>query len=107
MFAGVVLAAEKKQVSKLFVPLRESGKLYKLDEHIMCAVSGIVADANYLVDAARVVCQQHLYSMHTPIYVEELVKDIANKKHIPTQFGSGRPYGVSLMYAGFDRVRGY
>jgi 20S proteasome subunit alpha 3 len=45
--------------------------------------------------------------MHTPIYVEELVKNIANRKHVPTQFGSGRPYGVSLMYAGHDRVRGY
>ena len=45
--------------------------------------------------------------MHTPIYVEELVKNIANRKHLPTQFGSGRPYGVSLMYAGHDRVRGY
>lgn len=73
----------------------------------MCAVSGIVADANYLVDEGRIVAQQHQYSMHTPIYVEELVKNIANRKHMLTQFGSGRPYGVSLMYAGFDRVRGY
>lgn len=104
---GVVLAAEKKETSKLFVPLRESGKLYKVDEHVMCAVSGIVADANYLVDEARIVAQQNLYSMHTPIYVEELVKNIANRKHVPTQFGSGRPFGVSLMYAGYDRVRGY
>jgi 20S proteasome subunit alpha 3 len=89
------------------VPLRESGKLYKVDEHVMCAVSGIVADANYLVDEARIVAQQQLYTMHTPIYVEELVKAIANRKHVPTQFGSGRPFGVSLMWAGFDRVRGY
>lgn len=77
----MVLAAEKKETSKLFVPLRESGKLYKVDDHIMVAVSGIVADANYLVDAGRLVAQQHYYSMHTPIYVEELVKDIANRKH--------------------------
>jgi 20S proteasome subunit alpha 3 len=102
-----VLAAEKKETSKLFVPLRESGKLYKVDEHIMAAVSGIVADANYLIDAGRLTAQQHLYSMHTPIYVEELVKDIANRKHMPTQFGSGRPFGVSLMYAGYDRIQGF
>lgn len=55
ILTGVVLAAEKKETSKLFVPLRESGKLYKVDDHIMCAVSGIVADANYLVDAGRLV----------------------------------------------------
>lgn len=45
--------------------------------------------------------------MHTPIYVEEIVKDIANRKHQLTQFGSGRPYGVSLMYAGYDRMLGF
>lgn len=47
----------------------------------MVAVSGVVADANFLVDAGRLVAQQHLYTMHTPIYVEELVKDVANRKH--------------------------
>ena len=35
-----MLAAEKKETSKLFVPTRESGKLYKIDEHIIAAVSG-------------------------------------------------------------------
>lgn len=54
--SGVVLAAEKKEVSKLFVPTRESGKLYKIDDHIVCAVSGIVADANYLIDYSRLHC---------------------------------------------------
>lgn len=104
---GVVLAAEKKEFSKLFVPTRESGKLYKLDEHVMCSVSGIVADANYLVDTARVMAQRHLYRFHEPVPVEELVKELANEKHTYTQFGSSRPFGVSLMYAGYDVVRGF
>lgn len=50
---GVVLAAEKKEFSKLFVPTKESGKLYKMDDHIMSSVSGVVADANYLIDYGR------------------------------------------------------
>jgi 20S proteasome subunit alpha 3 len=104
---GVVLAAEKKEVSKLFVPMRESGKLYTIDEHILCSVSGVVADANYLIDYARLHSQQHLYSHKEPIYVEELVKYLCNTKHVYTQFGSSRPFGVSLMYAGWDNVRGF
>ena len=32
---GVVLAAEKKEVSSLFVPTRESGKLYKMGKIIL------------------------------------------------------------------------
>lgn len=102
-----MIAAEKKEVSKLFVPTRESGKLYKMDEHIMAAVSGVVADANYLIDYGRLHCQRHLYSHHEPIYVEELVKFLCNYKHGFTQFGSSRPFGVSFMYAGYDAVRGF
>jgi 20S proteasome subunit alpha 3 len=45
--------------------------------------------------------------MHTPIYVEEVVKSIANRKHVTTQFGGGRPYGVSFMYAGYDKMMGF
>lgn len=89
------------------MPTRESGKLYKVDEHLLCAVSGIVADANYLIDYARLHCQRHLYSHHEPIYAEELVKFLCNEKHHYTQFGSSRPFGVGLMYAGYDKVRGF
>jgi 20S proteasome subunit alpha 3 len=101
------LAAEKKEVSKLFVPTRESGKLYKMDDHILCSVSGVVADANFLIDYGRLQCQRHLYSHKEPFYVEELVKYLCNYKHVYTQFGSSRPFGVSFMYAGFDTVRGF
>jgi 20S proteasome subunit alpha 3 len=104
---GVVLAAEKKEISKLFVPTRESGKLYKIDDHIMCSVSGVVADANYLIDFSRLEGQNHLYRYSVPIPVEELVKGLSNEKHVYTQFGSSRPFGVSLMYAGYDRVKGF
>lgn len=78
-----------------------------MDDHIMTSVSGVVADANYLIDYGRLQCQRQLYSHHEPIYVEELVKYLCNHKHVYTQFGSSRPFGVSLMYAGFDQVRGF
>ena len=101
------MAAEKKEFSSLFVPTRESGKLYKIDEHVLCSVSGVVADANMLVDMARVHSQQHTYSQTTPIYVESLVRFLADQKHVYTQMGSSRPFGVSLMYAGYDAVQGF
>ena len=104
---GVVLAAEKKEVSSLFVPTRESGKLYKMDDHVLASVSGVVADANYLIDMGRLHCQRHLYSQVTPIYVEQLVRYLADEKHVYTQMGNSRPFGVSLMYAGWDAVQGY
>jgi 20S proteasome subunit alpha 3 len=39
--------------------------------------------------------------------VEQVVKSLADEKHRFTQFGSSRPFGVSLMYAGYDDVRGF
>lgn len=101
---GVVLAAEKKEHSNLFVPMRESGKLYKVDEHVLCSVSGVVADANFLVDYGRVHAQRHYYQQQSPIMVEQLVQHTANYKHSFTQYGGSRPFGVSLMYAGFDKI---
>jgi 20S proteasome subunit alpha 3 len=89
------------------VPTRESGKLYKMDDHILVSVSGVVADANFLIDYGRLQCQRHLYSHKEQYYVEELVKYLCNYKHVYTQFGSSRPFGVSFMYAGYDSVRGF
>lgn len=87
--------------------MKESGKLYKIDDHILASVSGVVADANFLIDYGRLQCQRHLYSHHEPMYVEELVKFLCNYKHSYTQFGSSRPFGVSFMYAGYDDVLGF
>merc|ERR1712137_670376 len=49
---GVVLAAEKLVTSKLLDPGLRSEKLYKLDDHVACVVSGITADANILIHQA-------------------------------------------------------
>ena len=107
LLLGVVIAAEKKEVSNLFVPTRESGKLYKMDDHVLVSVSGVVADANVLIDQGRLHSQRHIYSQGSPIYCEQLVRFLADQKHVCTQMGSGRPFGVSLMYAGWDAVQGY
>lgn len=32
---------------------------------------------------------------------------LADQKHVYTLYGSSRPFGVSLMYAGYDAVQGF
>ena len=51
---GIVIAAQKK-IPKLFEQER-SGKICQLDSHVVGAVCGIIADANYLVVEARLMC---------------------------------------------------
>jgi 20S proteasome subunit alpha 3 len=66
---GIVLAAEKKVTSKL---LDSTGaeKMYRIDQHMACAVAGITADANILIDYARTNAQQFLYQYQEPTPVE-------------------------------------
>ncbi|GMH41819.1 hypothetical protein BSKO_09729 [Bryopsis sp. KO-2023] len=107
---GVVLASEKKISSKLLdttaVGVRRE-KMYRLDDHIACAVAGITADANIIINHCRVSAQRYLYTYQEPIPLEQLVRNICDTKQAYTQFGGQRPFGVSMLYAGWDENYGY
>ena len=81
--------------------------MYKIDDHIFCSISGLVGDANYLIDNARIMAQRHLYTYKQNIPVEQLVSQLCEEKHYYTQYGSNRPFGVSFMYGGYDKLRNY
>jgi 20S proteasome subunit alpha 3 len=104
---GVVLAAEKKTTSKLLEVDKTTDKMYKLDNHIACAVAGIRADANILINNARLTAQRHLFKYDEPMPVEQLIQQICDLKQGYTQFGGQRPFGVSFLFAGYDKYFGY
>eukprot|EP00183_Erythrolobus_madagascarensis_P000972 CAMPEP_0185848266 /NCGR_PEP_ID=MMETSP1354-20130828/3224_1 /TAXON_ID=708628 /ORGANISM="Erythrolobus madagascarensis, Strain CCMP3276" /LENGTH=254 /DNA_ID=CAMNT_0028548651 /DNA_START=85 /DNA_END=849 /DNA_ORIENTATION=+ len=104
---GVVLAAEKKVTSKLLEASKTSEKVYVIDKHIVCAVAGITADANILINQARLSAQRYRLSYQEPIPVEYLLQLICDTKQGYTQFGGLRPFGVSFLFAGWDRHYGF
>ena len=53
---GVVLVCDKRIASRLIIP-ESIEKMFKIDEHIGVATSGLVADARQLVARARVESQ--------------------------------------------------
>ncbi|GFQ00845.1 putative proteasome subunit alpha type-4-b [Phtheirospermum japonicum] len=55
---GVVLVGEKKVTSKLLQTSAATEKMYKIDDHVACAVAGIMSDANILINTARVQAQR-------------------------------------------------
>ncbi len=103
---GILLCCEKRIKSKL-LDLEGSEKIYKLDFHIYSVVAGITADANTLINECRLSAQQYQYRYNTPVPVENLVQHIADMKQSYTQFGGLRPYGVSMIFAGYDRRNGF
>jgi len=104
---GIILAAEKKITSKLLESSGATEKMYKIDDHICCAVAGITADANILIDQARLTAQRFTFRYGTPIPVEFLVQQLCDIKQGYTQYGGLRPFGVSFLIAGWDVNHGF
>jgi len=98
---GVVLIVDKRLSSKLIEP-RSIEKIFKIDSHIGCATSGLVADARALVDRARIECQVNAFNYSEDLAVEALVKKICDFKQSYTQYGGVRPFGTAMLMAGID-----
>ena len=96
---GVVLIVDKRVSSKL-LEASSIEKIFKIDEHIGVASSGLVGDARALVDRARVECQINRVSYDEPIEVEALSKKLCDHMQSLTQYGGIRPYGTALLIAG-------
>ncbi len=100
---GVVILADRRVASKL-LEADTIEKVYKIDEHICIATSGLVADARVLVDRARIEAQISRLTYDEPISVKDLARKICDFKQQYTQFGGVRPFGVSLLIAGVDEI---
>ena len=118
------MAAERKVTSKLLEQDTSAEKLYILNEYVhnqksslhrsmrlirysnmICAVAGMTADANILINYARQAAQQYLLTFNEDIPCEQLVRRLCDLKQGYTQHGGLRPFGVSFIYAGYDPQR--
>jgi len=101
---GVVIVADKRVRDKLIAP-ESAGKIFEVDEHIMASAAGILSDARMLVDSAQVLAQQNRVSYGSPIEPISVIKMIADKKQMFTQYGRARPFGVAIMLAGTNKAK--
>ena len=72
---------------------------------MICAVAGMNADANILINYARQNAQRYLLTYNEDIPCEQLVRRLCDLKQGYTQHGGLRPFGVSFIYAGWDHLR--
>jgi len=104
---GVVLAAEKRSVHKLLDDVFTSEKIYNLDDNIACSVAGITSDANVLVTDLQRIAQRYKLNYQESIPVEQLVINLCDIKQAYTQYGGLRPFGISVLYMGWDEHYGF
>lgn len=96
---GIVLISHKQILSPL-IKSESIEKIFQIDDHIGIAISGMTADAKFLVDKARLESQINVSTYDEPIGVEYLTKRICDITYLYTQSSSVRPLGTSLLVAG-------
>ncbi|KAI9183161.1 proteasome component pup2 [Blastocladiella emersonii ATCC 22665] len=104
---GVILAVEKRITSTLLEP-SSIEKIYEIDRHIGCAVSGLTPDARTIIEHARVEAQNHHFTYNESVKVESVTQAVCD---LALRFGEGadgqeaimsRPFGVALLIGGCD-----
>jgi len=102
---SVVLVTQKKVPDKL-LDASSVTHLFKINDRIGCAVTGLIADARALVARARSDAAQFKYKNGYEIPVEYLSKKVANIAQTYTQHAFMRALGVVSIFGGIDEVRG-
>ena len=78
---------------------------FSVSSNMICAVAGMTADANILINYARQAAQRYLLTYNEDIPCEQLVRRLCDLKQGYTQHGGLRPFGVTFIYAGWDPQR--
>merc|ERR1712159_526799 len=98
---GVVVATEKK----LPTTLMEKDSVEKtsiITKNIGVVYSGLAPDFRVLVKKGRKKAQEYFKVYKENIPVSQLVRELASIMQEFTQSGGVRPFGVSLLVAGYD-----
>jgi len=103
---GVVIVADRRIRDKLIAP-ESANKIYEIDEHIVATAAGILADARILVDHAQVLSQQNRITFDSPIEPISVIRSLADKKQMFTQYGGARPFGVALLIGGVSKGKAH
>eukprot|EP00741_Cyanophora_paradoxa_P021510 tig00021357_g20766.t1 len=98
---GVVLATEKKLPTAL-IDDSTVQKISLQSDNIGVVYSGMGPDSRVLVRKGRKSAQAYHRMYKEAIPVSQLVREIASVMQEYTQQGGVRPFGVSLLVAGYD-----
>jgi proteasome alpha subunit len=98
---GVLLVTDKRIVDKLVVP-EAVEKIWQVDDHVMATAAGILSDARILVERAQEKAAGYRITYDSPVDLLSIVKDLCNLAQYCTQSGGLRPFGVSMLIAGYD-----
>lgn len=100
---GVVLLAHKNIVEPLAVPSTIQ-KIFRVDSYIGATYSGLVSDGLHIVSSMRGKAQSHRMVYDETESVDTIAREISEEMQMATQYGGIRPYAISLLVGGIDRI---
>ena len=103
---GVMIIADRRIRDKLISP-ESANKIFEVDTHIIATAAGILSDARILVDHAQVMAQQNRVTYDSPIEPISIIRMIADRKQMYTQYGGARPYGVAVLLGGVNKGKAH
>lgn len=99
-----VLVAFKRSADEL---ASYQEKLFKIDNHMAIAISGLTADARFLCKHMRTECLNYNFVYGGTLQTGRLVNQVADMHQRCTQdatYKRGRPFGVGLLVIGYDKT---
>mmetsp|Transcript_13959 Transcript_13959/g.56625 ORF Transcript_13959/g.56625 Transcript_13959/m.56625 type:complete len:215 (+) Transcript_13959:298-942(+) len=95
----VVLATLKRAASELS---SAQNKLFKMDENLGVAISGLTADGTLATKSLRAACITHKFTFGSEAEIGRLAGIISDKSQMCTQRSGSRPSGIGMLIAGKD-----
>ena len=99
---GIVIISDRRIRDKL-ITQESANKIFEIDEHIVGTASGILSDIRVLIDQAQVLAQQNRVTYGSPIEPISIIRMIADRKQMFTQYGGARPYAVATLLGGVNK----
>ncbi|MGC8648606.1 MAG: archaeal proteasome endopeptidase complex subunit alpha [Candidatus Micrarchaeia archaeon] len=99
----VILIAHKNITEPLAIP-NTVQKIFRIDANIGVTYSGLVSDGLHIINVMRNHTQTHRMIYDETESIEAISKEIAEEIQVATQYGGLRPYAISLLIGGFDKV---
>ncbi|MBX4196618.1 archaeal proteasome endopeptidase complex subunit alpha [Candidatus Pacearchaeota archaeon] len=99
---GVVIIADRRIRDKLIAP-ESANKIFEIDDHIVATAAGILSDARILIEQAQVLSQQNRVTYDSPVDPIAVIRLLADKKQMFTQYGGARPFGVAILLGGVNK----
>jgi len=99
---GIILSVTRDNYSMSRGNSRLTSRIFLIDSHVVCVVSGLIPDANFLINHARIQAQHYKQIFQKIIPLKKVLEEICDLKYYFTTRGDTRLFGVSFMIAGWN-----